>query len=178
LPAQLLLFSQFGQQGVLLFFKTIQLVAQLVVEVPLILEVVLKVAVDDILETGDLVELVLEVICKGFLLTDLLRYIALLVGSFLEFAQNHVESFHQAYFLTLQNLELVSNLGLCIRDLSIQTKVVGRRSLAWLQGGVDDVVGVEARSNLLRLLVKSIDAAICISHALLVALELTYEIQI
>ena len=148
LPAQLFLFSQLGQQGVLFLFETIEFIAQFVVEISLVLKVILHVAVDDILEASDLVELVLEVVCKGFLLADLLRYIALFMGSFLEFAQNHVESFHQANFLALQHMELVSNLRLGILNLSIKTEIVVRRSLSWLQGGVYDVVRVEARSNL------------------------------
>jgi len=148
LPAQLFLFSQLGQQGVLFLFETIEFIAQFVVEISLVLKVILQVAVDDILEASDLVELVLEVVCKGFLLADLLRYIALFMGSFLEFAQNHVESFHQANFLALQHMELVSNLRLGILNLSIKTEIVVRRSLSWLQGGVYDVVRVEARSNL------------------------------
>mmetsp|Transcript_6909 Transcript_6909/g.8265 ORF Transcript_6909/g.8265 Transcript_6909/m.8265 type:complete len:227 (+) Transcript_6909:4054-4734(+) len=63
LRRELFLLPQFLDKGVFLSFKSVKLVPQLHVQVSLVLEVVLKVAIDHVFQTRDLVELAFELFC-------------------------------------------------------------------------------------------------------------------
>ena len=121
---ELLFFTKLLKERVFFDFEAVKLLSELDIEVLLVLEVVLQVAVDDIFERGDLFELALELLSEVLLLAQTLCDVALFVSCGLKLAQDHVQALHKRDFVGFELLELVCEICVHVIDLTAHAEVV------------------------------------------------------
>ena len=123
---------ELGEEGLFFGFKSVEFLSELAVQISFVLQIVLQISVDHVLERGHFVKFALQLLSKRLLLPQALGNVRFLVRCLFELGEDHIQTLHQADFLGLQLLELVTQGSLSIGDFALHAEVVLRRPLAWL----------------------------------------------
>ena len=118
------LLSETAKHAVLFNLKAIQLSPELVVQLALIPQILLQVAVDDILDAAHLIQLPFQIVRKHLLPSQLVLDVVLLLSGSLQLGKDEVESFHETSLVLLQHhdLFLVLLVGLVELTTSLQVR--------------------------------------------------------